>query len=200
MIFTFGLLFFLAVCILYTILYFRYKAQCFAIESAPSARMILVPGAGLDPDNTPSDILKDRLLSALRFQKFHHAEKIILSGASDQKRYDETAAMEKFLLSKQVSPTSIDRDPSGFSTFHSLVNYSLKYPHISFIFISQRFHLTRALLLADLLGLRCAGIIADNIPFSISNRMYWYIREVIATPFNLLKFVFYKLGYASRKR
>ena len=38
-----------------------------------------------------------------------------------------------------------------------------------------------------------ADINSDNINFSILNKAYWFFREIISTPYNLIKYIFHNL-------
>ena len=59
---------------------------------------IVVLGAGLKADGTPSNMLKDRLNGAIEIYKKGVAPKIIVSGDCSGEYYDEVSAMQKYCI------------------------------------------------------------------------------------------------------
>ena len=68
---------------------------------------ILVLGAGLRADGTPSDMLKDRLLVAIALYNSGASNKLILSGDRSGDDYDEVRSMKVFCLDQKVSEEDI---------------------------------------------------------------------------------------------
>ena len=190
---------FIIACIAYLILFIAYSPAVFSIEKTGYHPTILVPGAGLEQPNRPSDILKDRLLSAANLISKHKPAIVILSGASNQKTGSETVAMENFLNEVGITEINIQQDEKGYSTFHSLLNIKQSHVQQPIVIVSQRFHLTRALLIASLLGISCHGMASNVITFSFIKTMYWYFREIIATPYNIGKIYMYRLMHLMDK-
>jgi len=180
--------------ILYATLFALFNRKIYSIQDPPIVPTILVLGAGLEPNGQPSDILKDRLISAQQLVMNAFTKYLVLSGAKKGASLSEPDAMKDYLQKADLAGKELILDEKGFSTFHSLVNLKKNgYPQPIAI-ISQRFHLTRALLIAWLLKLDCVGFAANNLSFSFQKTIFWYLREVIAVPVNLLKFVIYALG------
>ena len=73
-------------------------------ESAADARAdaILVLGAGLRPDGTPSDMLTDRMKVAVALYEAGAAPKLLLSGDHSGSDYNEVGAMAKFAMDAGV--------------------------------------------------------------------------------------------------
>jgi len=46
-------------------------------------------------------------------------------------------------------------------------------------------------MISRLIGLRSFGLAADNFSFSNSLKMFWYLREGAAIPFNLIKILYF---------
>jgi len=177
----------------YLFIFIYFQNKIISIDEIPVCKTVLVLGAGLERDGTPSDILADRLISTLEVSRHKRPEKIILSGARSKNGLSEPQAMENYLLKKQVDKTIIKLDKKGFSTFHSIQNISNQKSIYPIILISQRFHLCRALFLCHYFKVPAIGLAAQNLSFSRWKIMYWNIREVFAIPFNILKIICYKV-------
>ena len=83
---------------------------------------IVVLGAGLRPDGTPSNMLEDRLKGAIELYKKGVAPKIIVSGDCSGEHYDEVSAMKKFCVDNGVPEADVLRDDKGFSTYETMDN------------------------------------------------------------------------------
>jgi SanA protein len=150
----------------------------------------LVLGAGLEKDGKPSDILLDRIQTAVEVYKKNKVEYLILSG-STRKGYNEPEAMRAAVIALGIPQSGIQIDPTGISTFHSCLHILRDYSPESILIITQQFHLPRAILLQRWLGVAAFGIAAKNFSFSVYKKCWWYLREVFALPFNLLKLAIY---------
>ena len=184
---------FVIACIAYLILYIAYAPAVFSIETIGYHPTILVPGAGLEQPNIPSDILKDRLLTAADLIYKHRPATIILSGASNQSTGSETCAMNFYLNEIGITGENIQQDEKGYSTFHSFINLRESTAQQPVVIVSQRFHLTRSLMIASLMGISCYGVASNALTFSPIKIMYWYFREIIATPYNIGKIIVHRI-------
>lgn len=121
---------------------------------------VLVLGAGLRPDGTPSDMLKDRLDTAIELYNLNICKTLLLSGDCSGEDYDEVAAMKAYCLSVGLPESALICDNFGFSTRESMVNAkNLGYEKI--IAVTQSYHLYRALFIAERVGLDAIGASAD---------------------------------------
>jgi len=164
-----------------------------SISRIPRSNWLLVLGAGVENNNRPSPILQDRLISAVRYVRNFNPKHIILSGTKKDLDYNEPTAMQDFLLSEGIDQNSIVLDESGYSTYHSCVNLKNKYNPENIVIISQRFHLYRSVMISRLIGLRSFGLVANDLSFSNSLKAFWYFRESVSIPFNLLKILYFKI-------
>jgi SanA protein len=161
------------------------------LNDLPESFYALVLGAGLESDGRPTDILSDRVLSAVKLLDLRKAEKLIMSGSSNGGEYDEVAAMEKLAISTGVDQEKIILDKSGVSTLNSLINFKKRFKNESLVIVTQQFHLPRSLWLAKKLNLNCYGFPASIYRFSALKKFLWSSREFFALPFNLLKLFAY---------
>lgn len=137
---------------------------------------ILVLGAGVRDDGSPSDMLADRLQTATALYHDGISRTVFLSGDRSGD-YDEVSAMAAYCRDAGVPEEAIVCDFEGFSTFESLRNaLDAGYQHM--VLVTQEYHLYRALYLAEGLGAEAVGVSASLRPY----RGQWFRdgREVFA--------------------
>ncbi len=133
-----------------------------APEGAEPAEAILVLGALVFPDGRPSAMVQDRLDTAYDLYQAGKAPKILLTGDHGQVEYDEVNAMRRYLEAKGVPGADIFMDHAGFDTYDSMYRARDVFQARRVLVVTQRFHLPRALWIADRLGLTPQGVIADR--------------------------------------
>lgn len=131
-------------------------------QNVPSAYTILVPGALVRPNGQPSGILTDRLQTALDFYSSGKGKRFLLSGDHGKANYDEVNAMKKWLLDRKVPERDIFTDHAGFDTYNSLIRARDIFEVKDLVFVSQEFHLERAIYIGKSLGLNISGLVADR--------------------------------------
>lgn len=141
------------------------------------ADCILILGAGVK-DGKPKPMLRDRLLTGIELYKSGAAEKIIMSGDHGRADYDEVNVMRAFALEQGVSAEDIFLDHAGFSTYDSVYRAKNIFGAENIIIVSQKYHLYRALYIAESLGVKSAGVSADLNPYG--GQLKRDIREVTA--------------------
>lgn len=132
------------------------------IAKIPQKQVILVLGAKVKENGRMSDILKDRVLTALEIYRAKKASKILLSGDHGTEKYDEVNTMKDFLLKQNVPAQDIFLDHAGFDTYDSIYRARDVFEIESVIVVTQKFHLVRALYIARSLGLDAVGMTADR--------------------------------------
>ena len=130
------------------------------LDAEPPYDCILVLGAGLRSDGSPSDMLADRLRGAVALYEQGVSSVIVLSGDRSGEDYDEVSAMVSYCLAAGVPEASLVSDPFGFSTYESVVN-TLAAGYDRFVVVTQTYHLYRALYIAESLGAESVGFSAD---------------------------------------
>ena len=152
---------------------------------------IVVLGAGVKEDGTPSNMLEDRLRGAVEIYKLGVSEKIMLSGDFSGEHYDEVSAMVNYCLENGVPQDAIVRDEVGFSTFETMYNAVIENGYKKIIVVTQEYHLYRAIYIAQKLGAQADG-------FSTDYRSYFMqfkrdVREVFARYKDFFKVSFTKI-------
>ena len=130
-----------------------------AAETAPDC--ILVLGAGVREDGTPSHMLEDRLLTGISLYEAGVSEKLLMSGDHGRPEYDEVNCMKDFAVEKGVPTEDVFMDHAGFSTWDSLYRVRDVFGAERIVIVSQGYHLYRALYAAEALGLDAVGVPAD---------------------------------------
>lgn len=141
------------------------------------ADCILILGAGVK-DGKPKPMLRDRLLTGIELYKSGAAKKIIMSGDHGRADYDEVNVMRAFALEQGVRAEDIFLDHAGFSTYDSVYRAKNIFGAENIIIVSQKYHLYRALYIAEGLGVKAAGVSADLNPYG--GQLKRDIREIIA--------------------
>lgn len=136
---------------------------------------ILVLGAGIKEDGTPSNMLEDRLRYGVELYRQGVAPRIILSGDCSGEAYDEVSAMERYCLAQGIPKESLIRDEIGFSTYESMYNFK-ENGGGRVLVVTQRYHLYRALYIAREMGVEADGFPSDPRPYR--NRLCRELREV----------------------
>jgi vancomycin permeability regulator SanA len=122
----------------------------------------LVLGARVYEDGTVSQILADRLETALLLYRERRVARILVSGDHGRAGYDEVNAMRAWLEARGVPPRDVFLDHAGFDTYSSVVRAKEVFRARSVIVVTQRFHLPRALYIARAIGLDADGAVADR--------------------------------------
>lgn len=148
---------------------------------------IIVLGAGIW-NNEPSPMLKDRLLEGINLYKNNVSNKIIMSGDHGRKEYDEVNIMKKYAIEKGIPSENIFMDHAGFSTYESIYRVKNIFEAKKVVIVTQKYHLYRALYIANQLGLEAYGVGAD--PRRYVGTTYREIREILARDKDFFKCIF----------
>ena len=147
-------------------------------ESYGEYDCILVLGAGLRSDGTPSDMLRDRLRGAIELYDMGVSDTVILSGDRSGEDYDEVSAMRKYCISEGVPEEAIVCDYEGYSTYESMKNVLSDGKYQRVIVVTQKYHLYRALYIAEDMGVEASGFCADYNTYR--GQIFREIRELAA--------------------
>jgi SanA protein len=120
---------------------------------------------------------------------------LILSGSSKTKEYSEPKSMKSLALSLGIKKSNLVLDLQGKTTFDSCLNLRNFENLIQITIVTQRFHLPRAIFLAEMMGFKANGTPANLYKFSLYKTVYWYIREIFAFPINMVKLLIYRFQH-----
>ena len=130
------------------------------------ADAIVVLGASVFADGTPSGILRDRLDDGIALYKEGVAPKLIMSGDNSTVSYNEVQVMKDYAISQGVPSYDIFCDHAGFSTYESMYRAKHVFGAERIVVATQTYHLYRALYAAQGLGLDSLGVASDYHDYS----------------------------------
>lgn len=148
------------------------------LDVVPERSVALVFGAGYWEDGALSDILRDRLDAAIELYQTGKVEKLLFSGDNRVVEYNEPARMREYARSQGVLDEAIVMDFAGRRTYDTCYRARDIFQVEEVILVTQRYHLSRALLTCDGLDVDAIGYVADRTPY-VHIRWYW-VREMPA--------------------
>lgn len=139
---------------------------------------ILVLGAGLKSDGTPSTVLRDRLDVGIELYEEGVAPKIIMSGDNSLETYNEVMAMCNYAAKQGVPRDDIFCDHGGVNTYTSMYRAKNVFGVERCVVVTQEYHLYRAVYEAKNFGIQTFGVACDRHDY---NKMDQYeSREFLA--------------------
>ena len=156
-----------------------------AIEK--KADCILILGAGVWGER-PSPMLEDRLLEGINLYNLGASKKILMSGDHTKADYDEVNVMKDFALEKGIDSNDIFMDHAGISTYDSIYRVKEIFDAKKVIIVTQKYHLYRALYIANKLGLEAYGVSSD--PRVYAGQTFRNLREVLARDKDFISCIF----------
>jgi len=139
---------------------------------------ILVLGAGVWENARPSYMLEDRLLQGIELYQKGASDRLLMSGDHGRKEYDEVNVMKQFAMEHGIDSEYIFMDHAGFNTYDSLYRAKEIFQAKKVIIVTQKYHMYRALYIAEQLGLDAYGV-ASN-PRDYAGQKARDVREIIA--------------------
>jgi SanA protein len=138
------------------------KDRIATFASAPSARVAIVFGAHMFRDGTPGYAARLRLQAAQELYRRGKVSKILVSGNNQVRCNRESDAMREWLIQNGIPPGDVSCDHAGFRTLDTCARAAKVWNLKEAILVTQRYHLPRALYLAQAFGLEATGISADG--------------------------------------
>lgn len=172
-----GLLVIVVIANAYTVLSTRDDVHRVSYYADDHVDGIVVLGASVLPDGTPSDILADRLEVACDLYQIGAGDLIIVSG-SKEGDYDEPAGMRDYCMQMGVPSDAILLDTGGYDTYASIYNARYLFDLDSVIVVTQAYHLYRALATAKGFGMEAYGVAADKGDYD--DQALYSVREVFS--------------------
>lgn len=157
------------------------RNRVYSVEEVPSMPVAIVFGAGLSRDGTPSPVLRDRVATAAQLYFEGKVQKLLMSGDNRYIDYNEPGAMHAYALSLGVPEDAIVLDFAGRRTYDTCYRARDIFGLSQAILVSQDYHLPRALMTCNGLGIKSVGVSADQQLYNSSSQRYWRVREIPAT-------------------
>ncbi len=141
------------------------------VDEVPQKELALVLGAAAYPSRL-SDILQDRVDTAIELYEAEKVSVLIMSGSEN-----EAEGMKKYAVEHGVPEDAVVEDFSGLNTMASVKNISAL--DRSMIIVTQKYHLPRALFIANHFDIDAVGMVADKQEYV---KIYDFKkREILAT-------------------
>jgi SanA protein len=148
------------------------------VAAVPDAPVAIVFGAGIINNKHLSDVLYDRVETAVELYKAGKVKKLLMTGDNSVVSHNEPDAMKRKAVEMGVPADAIACDYAGFRTYDSLYRARHIFGVRRAILVTQRYHLPRALFTAEGLGIAASGMAAEKRPYIYQD---WFnTREVLA--------------------
>jgi len=157
------------------------STRVYPTANVPQMKVAIVFGAGLLRDGSPTPILQDRVEKAAELYFAGKVEKLLMSGDNRFLYYNEPGAMHDYALKLGVPEGAIVLDYAGRRTYDTCYRANVIFDVNEAVLVTQSFHLPRALLTCNLLGIKAVGVAADQSVHTLNHLFYWNLRELPAT-------------------
>ena len=156
------------------------KDQIVTAEEAKNLDVdcVLVLGARVWQNGSPSGILEDRLITGIAAYQNGASDRLLMSGDHGRDDYDEVNAMKAYAMEQGIPSENVFMDHAGFSTYESLYRARDIFQVQSVLIVTQEYHLYRALYIANQMGLKAYGFAADLHTYS--GMPVFAAREILA--------------------
>jgi uncharacterized SAM-binding protein YcdF (DUF218 family) len=159
------------------------------VNLLPPDAVIIIFGAAVRPDGTPSETLRHRVRAAARFGKRFARPLFIPTGAKGRHGEAEAAVMARLLIDAGFPAETIHPEYTGTDTLSSVRAVARMVRDQSPIYAcTSAYHLPRCLVLLRLAGVRARPCPPPPVPAAASLwvRWYWRLRETPALPYDAL--------------
>lgn len=149
------------------------------------ADVAVVLGNKVNPNGTPSPMLKARLDHAVKLYQEGYCKLILVSGGFGKEGYSEPAVMHKYLENMSIPSDLIFEDPQGnntWATAKNTANFLQQHQLKSAIIVSQYYHIARCRLAFGKFGIT---------PIYSSHANYYSPKDLYSIPREVFAFVSY---------
>ncbi|MBN1563068.1 MAG: YdcF family protein [Anaerolineae bacterium] len=158
--------------------------RIYASADVPERPVAIIFGALVYPSGRPSHMLADRVAMGADLYHAGKVEALLMTGDNSRVEYNEPEAMRQYALNLGVPDEAIVLDYAGFRTYDSCYRARDIFQVEAAILVTQDFHLPRAILTCDGLGLDVVGVSADEQRpqgYKLSSMLFSQVRELPAT-------------------
>lgn len=147
-------------------------------DAVPACDVALVFGTTHRWHGERNPFYEARLDAAAELFRQGRVRGLLVSGDNERRSYNEPVAMRNDLVARGVPAQFITCDFAGLRTLDSVQRAQRVFGQSHIVYVSQRFHVERALYLARASGIDAVGFVAAEAP----PRWAWRVRarEVLA--------------------
>jgi SanA protein len=168
------------------------SGKIYTSANVPSRPVAIVFGARVYGDGRLSAMLADRVTTAAQLYHAGKVQALLLTGDNSLAEYNEPEAMRQVALDLGVAADAIVLDYAGFRTYDSCYRARDIFQVDAAILVTQDFHLDRALLVCNQLGIDSVGVAADAVRptgYARGSMFSSLIREFPATALSVLDLI-----------
>lgn len=136
----------------------RYDLGRMNVSDVPKEDVAIVLGARVYENGNLSPYLQWRVQTAVKLYHAHRVKKLLMTGDNSRKRYNEPVAMQRYAMELGVPKRDIVLDYAGFSTYESCYRAKDIFKVKNATVVTQGYHLPRALVTCESLGLSVVGV------------------------------------------
>ncbi len=166
----------------------RYELTRTPLSQVPQRDVAIVFGAGVYANGKPSPYLQWRVQTAVQLYKAQRIKKILMTADNSTAHYNEPLVMQKLAEKLGVPGRDIVLDYAGFSTYDSCYRAHAIFQIRSAILVTQGYHMPRALVTCNHLGVSSIGLNAVHPTKSWS--IPYVTREWLSTDKMVLQLFF----------
>lgn len=170
-----------------------YRADIYSAETVPARRVAIIFGARVYANERLSAMLADRVATGVDLYRAGKVDVLLMTGDNSTVDYNEPDNMKAHAIELGVPEDAIVVDYAGRRTYDSCYRARHIFQVEEAVLVTQNFHLDRALLLCNALGVRSVGVGADyQRPRGYSRRSLTYsrVREfpaMLAAVFDIIR-------------
>jgi len=135
----------------------------YTLETVPERPVAIIFGAQIYGSGRLSAMLADRVAMGAKLYQQGKVSALLLTGDNSEVSYNEPEAMRQYALSLGVPDEAIVLDYAGFRTYDSCYRARDIFQVSGATLVTQNFHLDRALLVCNALGIDSVGVAADMV-------------------------------------
>lgn len=135
--------------------------KIYTLDDVPERPVAIIFGAQVLPGGRLSAMLNDRVQMGAALYHAGKVQALLLTGDNGTVEYNEPEAMRDYAIGFSVPEDAVVLDYAGFRTYDSCYRARDIFQVDSAILVTQGFHLDRALLTCNALGVDSIGVAAD---------------------------------------
>jgi SanA protein len=166
------------------------RGQVYTVKTVPPRPVAIIFGAAVRADGTPTAMLADRVQVGAELYFAGKVQVLLMTGDNSTHDHNEPAAMRRYAMQLGVPDSAIVLDYAGFRTYDSCYRAREIFQVDSAILVTQEFHLDRALLICNQLGVDSIGVVATrSTGYSRDSLLFSQLREYPATGMALVDLI-----------
>ncbi|MCX7985994.1 MAG: YdcF family protein [Bacteroidales bacterium] len=135
-----------------------------SLQKIPKNKAAIILGTSKYTKNkNPNPYFYNRIAAAELLYRSGKVKYLILSGDNRHRSYNEPMMMKRELNRRGIPDSVIFLDYAGLRTFDSVIRGYKVFGQRSFIIVSQRFQVERAVYIAHQFGIGAIGFVADSV-------------------------------------